>query len=456
MHFSIHKFKQDGVYIVLDINSGGVHVCDETTYKMLDYLEPPLSEDCPAAVFNGMPEYSAEELNECYSELLELYKEGVLFSSDDYKKYAETEIKAPVKALCLHVAHDCNLRCGYCFAATGDFGTGRELMALKTGRKAIDFLIKNSGQRKELELDFFGGEPLMAWDTVTETVKYAREQEKKHNKQFNFTLTTNGILLDDEKSDFINNEMSNIVLSLDGRREVNDRMRPAANGKGSYDIILPKFKKLIAGRNKENRTDYYIRGTFTAYNLDFADDVLSMADEGFEQLSVEPAVSGGIEPYAIREEHIPRILDEYDRLFDIMKNRKRSFNFFHFNIDLNQGPCVLKRLRGCGAGNEYLAVTPNGNIFPCHQFVGIEQWNLGNINIPENEINKPEIKNYFSNTHIYSKKDCSECWAKFYCSGGCNAAGFLYEDDVRKPHRISCELMKKRTECAIALSCAKS
>ena len=376
----------------------------------------------------------------------------MLFTEDDYEQYAAMAMKAPIKAMCLHVSHDCNLRCKYCFAQTGDFGGDRMLMKPETGKRAMDFLIKHSANRENLEVDFFGGEPLMAWDTVVETVKYARSIEKQHGKNFRFTITTNGMLLDDEKIDYINKEMSNCVLSLDGRKEVNDNIRPTPNGKGSYDIIVPKYQKLVAGRGTK---DYYVRGTFTKYNLDFANDVLHISDLGFEQLSVEPVVTDPKMPYAITKSDLPTIFAEYDRLEKLMEEQKlankRKFNFFHFMIDLNQGPCAVKRLRGCGCGNEYVAVTPDGDIYPCHQFVGIEEWKMGDIF--SDKIDQ-KIKDYFAGIHIYSKENCGNCWARFYCSGGCNANSFIYEGDVKKPHKLSCELQKKRIECAIALAAA--
>ena len=449
----IHKYCQNGRYIVLDVCSGGVHVVDELTYNLLDYAKPPFADTCPAEILEKMSGYDKSEVCECYDELHELYDAKMLYTDDDYAKYAAMAMKAPIKAMCLHVSHDCNLRCKYCFAQTGDFGGSRMLMSPETGKKAMDFLIENSGDRVNLEVDFFGGEPLMAWDTVVETVKYARSIEKQHGKNFRFTITTNGILLDDEKIDYINREMSNCVLSLDGRKEINDNIRPTPNGSGSYEVIVPKFKKLVDGRGDK---DYYVRGTFTKYNLDFANDVLHINELGFEQLSVEPVVTDEKMPYAITKADLPAIFDEYDRLEKIMEERKikgeRKFNFFHFMIDLNQGPCAVKRLRGCGCGNEYVAVTPDGDIYPCHQFVGIEQWKMGSIFT--GEVNR-EIKDYFAGIHIYSKEECGSCWARFYCSGGCNANSFIYEGDVKKPHKLSCELQKKRIECAIALAAAE-
>ncbi len=450
---TIHRFIQDGEYIVLDVNSGGVHVVDEIVYDLIGELEPPLSEKMPAGIPEKLPKYSAEELKECYDEIYSLYSDGILFSTDEYRKYAELSVKAPIKAMCLHVSHDCDLRCKYCFASTGDFGTGRKIMTPETGRKAIDFLIEKSYGRENLELDFFGGEPLMAWETIKATVDYARSVEKQYNKNFRFTVTTNGMLLNDEKIEYINREMSNCVLSLDGRKEVNDNIRVTRSGKGCYDIIVPKYRQLVESRVNPGRTDYYVRGTFTKYNLDFVEDVLHIAELGFDQLSVEPVTAPSDAPYAITEEDLPEIFAQYDRLYRIMaehveKTGKKPFNFFHYMIDLNQGPCAVKRLRGCGCGNEYVAVTPDGDIYPCHQFVGIDEWKMGNIY--QGNVDA-DIANYFAKTHIYSKEGCPDCWARFYCSGGCNANGFIYEGDVRKPHKIQCALMKKRLECGIAL-----
>lgn len=450
----IHRFRQGENYFVLDVASGGVHVVDRMAYDLIGALEPPLGERLSDSVIGALGEYPAEELRLCYAEIYELYQNGMLFSTDDYRKYAEMSIKAPIKALCLHVSHDCNLRCRYCFAQTGDFGTGRKIMTPETGKKAIDFLIERSAGRENLELDFFGGEPLMAWDTVTAVVDYARSVEKKYKKNFRFTITTNGLLLDDEKIDYINREMSNCVLSLDGRREVNDRIRLTPNGKGCYDALIPKYQKLVRERTRPGRTDYYVRGTFTKENLDFVEDVLHIASLGFSQLSVEPVTAPPEEPYAITEADLPEIFRNYDRLYDIMaegvrRDGKKPFNFFHYMIDLKQGPCAVKRLRGCGCGNEYVAVTPDGEIYPCHQFVGMERWKLGNLSDGTLDA---EIMDYFAKTHIYSKQDCGECWARFYCSGGCNANGYVYEGDVRKPMKLQCAMMKKRIECGIALS----
>ena len=454
MDSRIHKYKQGENYFVLDVNSGGVHIVDELTYKMLDFICPDEKGFNITAdeIAQKLPDADKSEIEEIYGELMSLYNDKILFSEDDYRQYADKSLNAPIKAMCLHVSHDCNLRCKYCFAETGDFGTGRKLMPVEVGKKAIDFLIEKSYGRENLELDFFGGEPLMAWDTVVETVKYARSIEKQHGKNFRFTITTNGVLLDDEKIEYINNEMSNCVLSLDGRKEINDNIRITPNNKGSYDLIVPKFKKLVEGRTKPGRTDYYVRGTFTKYNLDFANDVLHVANDlGFEQLSIEPVVTDEKYPYALTSADLPKVFSEYDRLYEIME-KGCGFNFFHFMIDLQQGPCAIKRLRGCGCGNEYVAVTPDGDIFPCHQFVGMDEWKMGNIF--DGNVNS-EIKNYFAKTHIYSKKGCSDCWARFYCSGGCNANSFQYEGDVQIPNKLACEMQKKRIECGIALNALK-
>ena len=448
----IHKYEQNGQYIVLDVCSGGVHVVDELTYKLLDYVAPPFADVCPDEIIAKMDGFDKDDVKECYQELKELYDAKMLFTEDDYEQYAAMAMKAPIKAMCLHVSHDCNLRCKYCFAQTGDFGGDRMLMKPETGKRAMDFLIKHSANRENLEVDFFGGEPLMAWDTVVETVKYARSIEKQHGKNFRFTITTNGMLLDDEKIDYINKEMSNCVLSLDGRKEVNDNIRPTPNGKGSYDIIVPKYQKLVAGRGTK---DYYVRGTFTKYNLDFANDVLHISDLGFEQLSVEPVVTDPKMPYAITESDLPTIFAEYDRLEKLMEEQKlannRKFNFFHFMIDINGGPCVAKRLSGCGSGCEYLAVTPWGDFYPCHQFVGNEDFLMGNV---DDGIVRPDIRDMFKNSNVYSKEKCKNCFAKFYCSGGCAANSYNFHGNINDAYDVGCELQKKRIECAIMIRAA--
>lgn len=450
----IHKYTLNGYRIVLDTNSGAVHLFDEAPYEMLDYLDGAVPEEPPAAMEEALRDrWPRETFEEAYEELKELYRQGLLFSEDGYERFSDMMVNSPVKAMCLNVAHDCNLRCEYCFAAKGDFGCGRKLMPLEVGKKAIDFLITHSAGRHNLEMDFFGGEPLMNWDVVKELVLYAREQEKLYNKNFRFTITTNGLLLTDDKIDFINREMSNCVLSLDGRKEVNDRLRVRVDGTGCYDQIVPKYQKLVAQRGDK---DYYARGTFTKYNLDFTEDVLHMADLGFDQVSVEPVVSDEKLDYSIKTEDLPRVFEEYERLANALIRRRkegRGFNFFHFMIDLNQGPCAIKRLRGCGCGNEYVAVTPEGDIYPCHQFVGDEQWKMGNVLEDSFDLS---MKERFAKANVYSKPECKNCWAKFYCSGGCNANNWQYEGDILRSHPISCELEKKRIECAIMIQAALS
>ncbi|MBR1529089.1 MAG: thioether cross-link-forming SCIFF peptide maturase [Oscillospiraceae bacterium] len=450
----IHKYEMNGLYLVLDVNSGGVHLVDKLTYQLLDYVQPPFSEKCPAEAVTALStDFALQDILDCYQELKELYEQKILFSNDEYEKYARFAAPAPIKAMCLHISHDCNMRCKYCFASTGDFGTGRKLMPVETGKLAIDFLLKHSQDRKFLELDFFGGEPLMNFNAVKEVVRYARERETEYNKKFRFTITTNGTLLNDDSIDFINSEMSNVVLSIDGRKETNDRMRPVTGGKGTYDIILPKFKKLVEQRDKN--LDYYVRGTFTKYNLDFAEDVFSLHDAGFDQISVEPVVCESKYPYALTEEDIPAISAEYERLANkILENDRagKHFNFFHFMIDLDAGPCAIKRLKGCGCGNEYVAITPDGDIYPCHQFVGIEKYKMGNLE--EGTFNE-DMKYEFSQSHIYHKPKCRDCWAKFYCSGGCNANNYQYQGDILESHTLSCELEKKRLECAIMIQAVK-
>lgn len=449
----IHKFKLNGFNILLDVNSGGVHIVDDLTYDLLDNVEPPFAERCPENVKSKLSKaYPAEEIEECYQEIIQLYNDKILFSEDDYEKFALSAVASPIKAMCLHIAHDCNLRCEYCFASTGDFGEGRKLMDFETGKKAIDFLIEKSADRKFLELDFFGGEPLMNFGVVKQIVEYARSREKECGKVFRFTITTNGMLLTEDKMDFINREMSNVVLSIDGRKEVNDRMRKRADGTGSYDKILENFKKFVSIRGDK---DYYVRGTYTKYNLDFSEDVMHLYDMGFDQISVEPVMADPSEPYAITEGNLARIFKEYEILADKIQkiqNEGKFINFFHFMLDLDQGPCAIKRLRGCGCGNEYVAVTPDGDIYPCHQFVGIEDYKMGSLN--DGTFNN-ELKTAFAGSHVYSKPECKKCWAKFYCSGGCNANNYIYAGDIHNAHKLSCQIQKKRLECAIMLKAVK-
>lgn len=446
----IHKFKLAGYNVLLDVNSGGVHIVDDLTYDLLDNVEPPFADVCPENVVKKLSKtYDAEAVRECYGEIVSLYNDKILFSEDDYEKFALSAVASPVKAMCLHIAHDCNLRCKYCFASTGDFGQGRMLMDYETGKKAIDFLIDKSGDRYFLELDFFGGEPSLNFDVVKQIVEYARSREEECNKKFRFTITTNGIHLTDDMIDFINKEMYNVVLSIDGRKEVNDRMRVKIDGSGSYDIITKNFKRIVDKRPKDK--DWYVRGTYTKYNLDFSEDVMHLYDLGFEQISVEPVMADSKEPYAITEADLPKIFKEYEILSEkIAKIRKsgKFINFFHFMLDLDQGPCAIKRLRGCGCGNEYVAITPDGDIYPCHQFVGIEDYKMGNLH--EGTFNL-DMKNDFAHAHVYTKPECKKCWAKFYCSGGCNANNYIYAGDIHNAHKLSCQIQKKRLECAILM-----
>ena len=446
----IHRYQKKGLNFVLDVNSGAVHLLDDISYAVSGLLDENMGDTCPQSIVDALPDYTADEIREAYDELYELKKAGQLFAQDDYIDVSRyIPVNAPVKALCLHVAHDCNLRCKYCFASTGDFGQGRKIMPPEIAKKAIDFVIARSGVRHNIEVDFFGGEPLMAWDTVTQTVDYARSLEEKYNKKFRFTITTNGLLLDEDKRKYINENMDNCVLSLDGRCEVNDEFRKTVAGTGSYDTIVPKFKALVDERDPN--LDYYARGTFTSHNLDFAEDVLSIADAGFDRLSVEPVTADPGCGYDLTEDDLPKIEAEYDRLTDIMLERKKEgkpFTFFHFMVDLDQGPCVVKRLRGCGAGYEYVAVTPDGDIYPCHQFVGKDEFKQGSV--LDQSFNM-DIAQTFAGMNIYSRPKCQKCWAKFYCSGGCSAANYNMNHDMNDSYDLGCEMERKRLECAIYL-----
>ncbi len=441
----LHLFKACGVHMALDVLSGAVHMLDEMAYHVLEAKQRGMSDQ--AIVDQLSDRYAADDLKEVLSEIGVLIEQGALMSDHDYAGL-HNQHEGVVKAMCLHAAHDCNLRCKYCFASTGDFHGPRGLLPLETGKKALDWLVAHSGNRKQLEVDFFGGEPLMNFDVVKQLVEYGRELEKATGKRFMFTTTTNGVGLTPEISEYLNKEMHNVVLSIDGRKEIHDYMRPAVNGKGSYDVIMPKSKAFVQGRGDKS---YYVRGTFTSRNLDFGKDVLSLADEGFEQISVEPVVLQPGSEFALDESMLPQILKEYEDLAaEYIKRRKdgRWFNFFHFFVDLEGGPCIRKRLTGCGAGNEYVAVTPEGDIYPCHQFVGREGYKMGSVLTGEFDKN---IQSKFAQNHVLSKEKCFECWARFYCSGGCAANAQAFHNDISKPYEMECEMEKKRLECAMAI-----
>ena len=455
----IHKYFLNGYYIVLDVNSGAVHVVDKLFYDMLDQVEPELPAECPQSVIDAFAkDYSEDAIRETYGEMVALKENGQLFTEDDYAQFANMMVSSPIKALCLNIAHDCNLRCEYCFAGKGDYCQGRMLMTEEVGKAAIDYLLHYSQGRHNLEVDFFGGEPTINFDVVKKVVEYARSKEKEFDKKFRFTITTNGLILNDDMMDFINREMYNVVCSVDGRKEINDRVRARVDGSGCYDAIIPHFQELIRRReasgNDEN-WQYYVRGTFTKYNKDFGNDVMHMFDLGFDQISFEPVVADAKQPYALTYEDLPDVFTEYERLSKLIIENKKSagkhFNFYHFMIDLDQGPCAIKRLRGCGCGNEYVAITPDGDVYPCHQFVGHEEWKMGNVF--DLSINK-EMKDNFARATVYHKPKCQECWAKFYCSGGCNANNWQYMGDVLDSFDLACEMEKKRLECAIMIQAA--
>ncbi|MEZ3430994.1 MAG: thioether cross-link-forming SCIFF peptide maturase [Lachnospiraceae bacterium] len=453
----IHQYKNNGYNIVLDVNSGSVHVVDDVVYDVIACMvENHLENADKETVLDRLKKEfadKAEEWDELVDEIYELKKDGMLFAEDIYEKSIDAfrNRETVVKALCLHIAHDCNLKCRYCFAEEGEYHGRRALMSYEVGKKALDFLVANSGSRVNLEVDFFGGEPLMNWQVVKDLVAYGRSLEEPNNKRFRFTLTTNGVLLSDDIIDFANREMANIVLSVDGRKEIHDKMRPLAGGQGSYDLVIPKFKKVAESRNQ---TNYYVRGTFTHFNKDFAADVCHLADLGFEQISVEPVVAPDGEDYALVPEDIPELLSEYDKLAVEMVRRHKEgkgFNFFHFMIDLKGGPCVYKRLSGCGSGTEYLAVTPWGDFYPCHQFVGQESFLMGNV---DDGITNTDIREQFKACNVYSKEKCRNCFAKFYCSGGCAANSYNFHGNINDAYDLGCELQRKRVECAIMIKAA--
>lgn len=446
----VHCYKNNGYNIVLDSNSGSVHAVDEVAFEVIDKYESRSKEEIILELCDKYPEITADDIEEIFQDIEELKKEGKLFSEDKFKDL-QIDIKArptQLKALCLHIAHDCNMCCKYCFAGEGEYSGDRSLMSFEVGKRALDFLIEQSGSRKNLEVDFFGGEPLLNFDVVKQLVAYARSIEKEKGKNFRFTLTTNGVLLDDEVMEWANKECYNVVLSLDGRKETNDRMRRTRNDKGTYDLILPKFQKMAKERNQQG---YYIRGTYTHYNTDFANDILHLADLGFEQLAMEPVVTDPKMDYALQESDIPKLKDQYDLLAKEMCKRNREgkgFTFFHYMIDLEGGPCIYKRISGCGVGTDYMAVTPWGDLYPCHQFVGDEKFLLGNV---FDGVKNTDIVNEFKLCNVYSREACQDCFAKLYCSGGCSANAYHTTGKITGTCDMSCELHRKRVENAIMI-----
>ena len=441
----IHKFKVNDVRLVLDVHSGAVHIIDELIWDLLDYGPEFIWEDINNEL-NG--KHETQDLKEGVSELRALMEAEMLYTPWNEEDKPVMQGEPVIKAMCLHAAHDCNLRCSYCFASTGDFKGERGLLDLETGKRALEFLVKNSGHRRNLEVDFFGGEPMMNFPVVKQLVKYGRKLEKQYNKQFRFTITTNGLLLDDEALEYINKEFVNVVISLDGRPEVHDKLRVTRSGTGSYEYIAPKAVKLAESRNQK---DYYVRGTFTKYNKDFDKDVLHLADMGFKQISVEPVVAPDEEEYHLSTEDLPEINESYERLMQAYLDRKndgKGFNFFHFMVDLKQGPCAAKRTAGCGAGNEYIAVTPTGDIYPCHQFVGDDTFKMGSVLDSSFD---DGLQQTFRSSNVFTKEKCSSCWAKFYCSGGCAANAQHSSGNINEPYELGCEMEKKRLECALAL-----
>lgn len=454
----IHAYKMNGYNIILDQNSGCVHSVDDIAYDIITMYEDKSKDEIKAFIldkYKDKEDVNEDEIDFCFNDIDELIKDGRLFAKDTFEDVAKEFKKRQgvVKAICLHVAHDCNLACKYCFAGKGEYDGPKGLMSFETGKRALDFLIEQSGTRKNLEVDFFGGEPLMNWEVCKKLVEYGREQEKIHNKNFRFTLTTNGLLINDDVIEFCNREMGNVVLSLDGRKSTNDAMRVSRNGAGSYDLIIDKFKKFANSRNQEN---YYMRGTYTHNNLDFSKDIIHMADMGFKELSIEPVVCSPDEPYALKDGDLPVLKEQYQILADEMLKRYRKgngFTFYHYMIDLDAGPCIVKRVSGCGVGTEYLAVTPNGELYPCHQFVGDEKFLLGNI---WDGITNKQVLEQFENCNVYSHKECKDCFAKLYCSGGCAANAYHTTGSVNGIYEFGCELHRKRIECAIMLKVAEA
>ena len=453
----VHQYKLNGYNIVLDTCSGSVHVVDEVAYDIIAMYKDKSADEIVKYILETYTneEISEQDVLDCIEDVKSLEDAGKLYTPDTYEGMAFDfkNRNTVIKALCLHVAHTCNLNCSYCFASQGKYHGERALMSFEVGKRALDFLIENSGTRHNLEVDFFGGEPLMNWNVVKELVSYARVQEKIHNKNFRFTLTTNGVLVDDEVIDFCNKEMSNIVLSLDGRPEVHDRLRVDYMGRGSYDLIVPKFQEFVKRRGGKN---YYMRGTFTHNNIDFTNDVFHMADLGFTELSMEPVVCSPEDASALTESDLPVLFDQYEILAKEMIKRKkegRPFTFYHYMLDLTHGPCIYKRISGCGSGTEYMAVTPTGDLYPCHQFVGDTKYLLGNI---WDGVTNKEVQNEFKLCNAYARPECNDCWAKLYCSGGCAANSYHASGKITGIYEYGCKLFKKRIECAVMIQVAES
>ena len=454
----IHQFKQGGLCVVVDVFSGAIHLVDDVAYDIIALYETTEKEQ----IVNTLVEkyahenLSREEIGECYDEITELKEDGKLFSPDTFAPISnklKEKTSGVVKALCLHVAHTCNLNCAYCFASQGKYSGERAVMSEEVGKRALDFLIENSGTRHNLEVDFFGGEPLMNFDVVKNLVAYAREREKETGKNFRFTLTTNGVLIDDDVIDFANREMSNVVLSLDGRKEIHDEFRVDYAGKGSFDKIVPKFQKLVEARGGK---DYYMRGTFTHRNPDFVNDIRTMLDLGFDELSMEPVVCAPDDPAALNDSDLEMVMQQYEELASLMLERRRQgkpFTFYHYMIDLSGGPCIYKRVSGCGSGTEYMAVTPWGDLYPCHQFVGDEKFKLGDI---YNGVTNTALQNEFKQCNVYAHPECNDCWAKLYCSGGCAANAYHATGKITGIYENGCKLFRKRMECAIFLEAMKT
>lgn len=454
----IHAYKMNGYNIIIDQNSGCVHSVDDVAYDIITNYENKNKDEIKSYIlekYKDRDDVTAEDIDLCFDDIETLKKEGRLFAEDTFEKTASAFKKRQgiLKAICLHVAHDCNLACKYCFAGKGEYDGPKGLMSFETGKRALDFLVEQSGTRHNLEVDFFGGEPLLNWDVCKKLVEYGRSIEKKYNKNFRFTVTTNGVLLNDEIMDFCNKEMGNVVLSLDGRKETHDRLRITRKNTGSYDLIIDKFKKFAQSRNQK---DYYMRGTYTHFNTDFSKDVIHMADEGFKELSIEPVVCDPSEDYALKESDLPVLKEQYEILANEMLRRYRKgngFTFYHYMIDLDAGPCIVKRVSGCGVGTEYMAVTPDGELYPCHQFVGDEKFLLGDI---WNGVKNKNVLEQFENCNVYSHKECKDCFAKLYCSGGCAANAYHFTGSVSGVYEFGCELHRKRIECAVMLKVAEA